>query len=75
MPIFDFTCTDCQKDFEEIALKDEVPPCPLCGGNNVKKIVSAPSPLKSGAFPFKVGPVSPLAKLPPRPSACPKGGG
>ncbi len=73
MPIFDFTCTDCQKDFEEIAMQGEIPACPTCQGSNVQKKVSAPSPLKSGAFPFKVGPVSPLAKLPPR--SCPKGGG
>ncbi len=75
MPIFDFTCVDCQKDFEELILQDESPVCPVCGGGNVSKIVSAPSPTKSGAFPFKVGPVSPLAKMPHRPSACPKKGG
>ncbi len=73
MPIFDFTCVDCQKDFEELVIKGEMPNCPFCSGQNIEKKVSAPSPQKSGSFPFKVGPVSPLAKLPSR--ACPKGGG
>ena len=58
MPMFDFECEDCHCRFEELVFEgDAFPPCPDCGGTNTKRLVSMPSPLKTGAFPFKVGPV------------------
>jgi hypothetical protein len=38
--------------------------------------MSVPSPLKTGAFPFKPGPVRPMSKTPPPCAAggCPSGG-
>ncbi len=70
MPIYDFTCEACEKDFEDIVIQSEIPVCPHCGGEKVHKKVSAPSPLKSGAFPFKVGPVHPSVGM-----AAKSGGG
>lgn len=61
MPMFDFYCPQCKATFEELVFGDEVPPCPHCGAERTERQVSAPSPLKTGAFPFKVGPVHPLA--------------
>ncbi|WP_297217928.1 zinc ribbon domain-containing protein [uncultured Desulfovibrio sp.] len=61
MPMFDFTCPQCGAKFEELVFGDEVPPCPVCGHAQTERMISAPSPLKTGAFPFKVGPVHPLA--------------
>ncbi len=76
MPIYDFTCDDCQKDFEDIVIQSEMPDCPHCGGKNVNRKVSAPSPLKSRAFPFKLGPVHAGVKMAAQHgSACPKAGG
>ncbi len=72
MPIFDFMCTVCEKDFEDVVIKSEIPSCPHCGSDQVQKKVSAPSPLKSKGFPFKVGPVHPSVKLAGQgKSACP----
>ena len=62
MPIYDFYCPQCQQTFEELASPDKTAPCPHCGSNATERRVSAPSPLKTGAFPYKVGPLHPLAK-------------
>ena len=56
MPLYDFECRDCRHTFEELAFDDDVITCPKCGSQNTARLVSAPSPLKTGAFPFKIGP-------------------
>ena len=33
MPIYEYTCTKCGKDFEELVFGDDLPACPHCGGN------------------------------------------
>lgn len=63
MPLYDFTCPVCQHRFEELSFAgDPAPACPRCGHTETHRELSAPSPLKTGAFPFKIGPVHPLAK-------------
>lgn len=57
MPMFDFQCPKCNHRFEELVYGDEKAVCPQCGEKDIERLVSAPSPLKTGAFPFKVGPV------------------
>jgi len=62
MPMYDFSCQDCATVFEELLVKDgEAVVCPRCGSANTVRQVSAPSPLRTGAFPFKPGPVQPMA--------------
>ncbi len=77
MPLYDFYCEKCTKSFEEISSADETPPCPHCGANDAKRELSAPSPLKTGAFPYKVGPVHPMMKRKASPNCggSPCGGG
>lgn len=79
MPLYDFYCENCGASFEEIvSAQDAAPACPQCGANNVKRQISMPSPLKKGAFPFKPGPVHPIAsKMAGGCSggSCPGGGG
>ena len=41
----------------QMVFGDEKAVCPQCGEKDIERLVSAPSPLKTGAFPFKVGPV------------------
>ncbi|MBO4369240.1 MAG: zinc ribbon domain-containing protein [Desulfovibrio sp.] len=62
MPLYDFCCTQCGQEFEELVRNESftAPVCPQCGSKNTERKMSAPSPLKKGAFPFKVGPVQPL---------------
>lgn len=71
MPLYDFLCTTCGARFEELAFGGETPPCPTCGSAATERQMSAPSPLKTGAFPYKPGPVRPLGTG--RPPSC--GGG
>lgn len=42
MPIYEYKCEDCEKEFEVFTfLKDEKPICPSCGSKEVKKKVSS----------------------------------
>lgn len=75
MPMFDFVCTGCGNTFEDLVFGDETPACPKCGAGT-KRQMSVPSPLKTGAFPYKPGPVRPMSKNKPPCGAggCPAGG-
>ncbi len=61
MPLFEFLCSDCGHIFEEICRENFHPLCPACSSSNTERKISAPSPQKKGAFPYKPGPVHPLA--------------
>lgn len=61
MPMYDFVCTACGHTFEDLVSGEATPPCPRCGAATERQ-VSAPSPLKTGAFPFKPGPVRPMGQ-------------
>lgn len=64
MPLFEYICCSCNHKFEELQkTQGECPACPNCGCEQTELLISAPGPLKKGAFPFKPGPVSPLAKF------------
>ena len=43
MPIYDFRCSKCGKDFEYLArtLSDKPGKCPACGSKAIKKALSA----------------------------------
>ena len=79
MPMYDYSCQDCRAVFEELLVKDEdAVDCPQCGSAQTVRRLSAPSPLKTGAFPFKAGPVHPTASRMAGgcgSGACPGGGG
>ena len=61
MPMYDFLCTACGEKFEELVAGDGASPaCPKCGSHATERQMSVPSPLKTGAFPFKPGPVRPM---------------
>lgn len=41
MPIYEYTCADCGRDFEELVFgQDETPPCPHCHSANTQKQMS-----------------------------------
>lgn len=45
MPLYDFKCSDCEKEFEvncKIAEKDNPKECPACGSVKTSQMVSAP---------------------------------
>ena len=73
MPMYDFVCTACGNKFEDLVFGDEVPACPKCNSAATEKQMCVPSPLKTGAFPYKPGAVRPMGKgMPP---SCAAGGG
>jgi putative FmdB family regulatory protein len=42
MPIFEYECRDCSKEFEMFVTADRVPACPACQGSNLAKRLSSP---------------------------------
>ena len=40
MPIYEYTCTKCGKDFEELVFGDDLPACPHCGAAETRKLMS-----------------------------------
>jgi putative FmdB family regulatory protein len=40
MPIFEYVCNSCEKEFEELVLDGNTPPCPGCGSADVTKLMS-----------------------------------
>ena len=40
MPIFEYTCRVCQRQFELIIRGGDVAQCPGCGGNDLERLVS-----------------------------------
>lgn len=41
MPIYEYHCHGCNKDFEALVLKqDEIPGCPHCHSEDVKRLLS-----------------------------------
>ncbi len=41
MPIYEYHCDNCEKDFECLVFGNEHPDCPSCSSKNVKKLMSA----------------------------------
>jgi putative FmdB family regulatory protein len=41
MPIYEFHCDKCDKDFECLIMGKDKPKCPKCGGAKVKRMMSA----------------------------------
>jgi putative FmdB family regulatory protein len=49
MPIFEYHCAKCDKDFEALVLGSQKVECPTCNGKNVQKLVSCCSFKSSGS--------------------------
>jgi putative FmdB family regulatory protein len=58
MPIFEFVCTECSKQFEELVRSssaiDDVT-CPVCGSRYIKKKVSTFASKIAGSSSFSLG--------------------
>jgi putative FmdB family regulatory protein len=42
MPIFEYRCSDCEREFEAFVTADRTPECPACRGANLVKQMSSP---------------------------------
>lgn len=71
MPIFEYKCTDCGNEFEELVFsQDEIPSCPQCTSKNVKKLMSAAAVKTDSTG----GDAGSLGAMPPMGSGCAPGG-
>ncbi|MFO1435032.1 MAG: zinc ribbon domain-containing protein [Gammaproteobacteria bacterium] len=41
MPIYEYACRDCGKQFEQLVRADNPPECPHCSGHRLEKLLSA----------------------------------
>ncbi len=42
MPVYEYVCNDCAREFEVLLLRRETAACPSCDGEDLKRILSAP---------------------------------
>jgi putative FmdB family regulatory protein len=43
MPLYEYNCLDCERDFELLVRSGEEPHCPECEGTRLAKLLSAPA--------------------------------
>ena len=43
MPIYEYKCRGCARQFEELVKLGETPDCPSCGGSDLERLVSLPA--------------------------------
>jgi putative FmdB family regulatory protein len=48
MPIFEYLCQDCGREFETFVTGDRQPHCPACQGANLGKLLSRPGMVGAG---------------------------
>ena len=49
MPIFEYRCSDCEREFEAYVSADRAPECPACRGENLVKQLSSPGRVGASA--------------------------
>lgn len=62
MPIFEYRCNSCGREFETLVRASSQPACPQCGGQSLDKLLSVPA-------------VPAAVSEPAMPSACGSCGG
>jgi putative FmdB family regulatory protein len=74
MPIFEYACSDCGRQFETLVRSDTVPECPACHSTHLNKQLSVFATAQSnGMEPARAaGPGSPCGSCghPDGPGAC-----
>ncbi len=48
MPLYEYSCSQCESDFELLVGFDEEPECPECGNPKIEKQMSVPAAHTSG---------------------------
>ena len=48
MPIFEYQCQGCSREFEAFVTGDRKPACPACHGTNLDKLLSRPGMVGAG---------------------------
>ncbi|MDI6641879.1 MAG: zinc ribbon domain-containing protein [Elusimicrobiota bacterium] len=69
MPIYEYLCSKCNKEFELLIFSDEKPVCPKCHNTELIKLVSRFSAIGVGKGPASLGSRS-CATCPPTKSCA-----
>ena len=48
MPIYEYQCSACKEEFEELMFGNGIPPCPHCGSDKTNKLMSRPCCHRAG---------------------------
>ena len=65
MPVYEYQCSQCSHEFEELVFGSETPECPKCSSDQLAKRVS-----DFGVGRFTPSFEAPSAPPPPPPGAC-----
>jgi len=57
VPIYEYVCMQCESHFEELVRNGEEPPCPDCGGANVRRQLSVFAAVGASEQPTFRGPM------------------
>ena len=68
MPLFEYRCHDCERDFEVLVRASEKPCCPTCQSTKLEKLISAPVAHISGMLPMPAA--CPPSDAPPCSPTC-----
>jgi putative FmdB family regulatory protein len=56
MPLFEYACKSCAREFEVLVRASETPECPSCHGKDLERRLSVFAAHTSGSGPAKAGP-------------------
>jgi putative FmdB family regulatory protein len=71
MPLFEYRCMSCEKDFELLVRRSEEPQCPECGADSLEKLLSAAAaPVMNGHASLPLAPSCPPGNQPCSPTCC-----
>ena len=59
MPIYEYHCDACNKDFEELIFGDDLPACPHCGARATRRLMSRCAFSTGGATAESSAPAAP----------------
>lgn len=72
MPIYEYACRDCGREFEALVRSDTVPQCPQCGSQTLDKQLSVFATAAAGADPVPAMAAGPCGSCghPGGPGSC-----
>ena len=71
MPLFEFRCPPCERDFELLVRNGEQAVCPHCGSKSIEKLLSeAAAPAASSARSLPIASTCPPGDAPCGPRCC-----
>jgi putative FmdB family regulatory protein len=71
MPLFEFRCSTCSRDFEQLVRAGERPACPDCGTATVEKLFSeAAAPAAAASRSLNIASTCPPGDAPCSPNCC-----